>query len=667
MEKRPAAAEDLLRLRFAADPQISPDGRWIAYSLTYIEPESRAYKTELWLTGTDGGRNYRIAREAAKPAWSPDGKRLAFVSERSGTKQVWVMEDGLGEAEQLTTQRYGASEPSWSPDGSKILFLSPVGREDNPDILRREMTKEEKEKENRERQDRPYAAERLRYKMDDAGLLPPRSAQLWIIDVSTKEITQITGGEGDVKTPVWSPDGRQIAFTGNRLADPDRRPMVSDLYVVPAAGGEALRLTQSGGAAQTPAWSPDGREIAFLWNDLSHRLATLPKLCSVRPDGSAARYLAPGQELSLGVSANSDSRYGVSQPAPVWAADGHIYALASTEGRTNIYRVPENGGEFVPVSRLKGAVYAFSLERTGRKGVLAAGDPLSPGEIFSLDVPDGAAVCRTEINTAFLSGLELSAPEAFDCMSADGQRIQGWVMPPAGCRPGRKYPAVLEIHGGPHTMFGEAFFFEFQYICSQGYAVIYANPRGSHGYGQEFVRACCGDYGGMDYTDLMAATDCAIRRYLFIDPDRLGVTGGSYGGFMTNWIVTRTDRFRAAVTQRSISNWVGFAGSSDIGFFFAEEELGGTPWDDPEKMARFSPLSYVRNITTPLLIIHSEQDLRCPIEQAEQLYAALRRLDKTVRFLRFPGASHELSRSGKPPLRVERLKAIADWFGQHLG
>lgn len=289
-----------------------------------------------------------------------------------------------------------------------------------------------------------------------------------------------------------------------------------------------------------------------------------------------------------------------------------------------------------------------------------------PGEIFSLDIPSGTAVSRTDCNGTFLNGLTLSEPEGFECQSSDGRRIQGWVMAPVGCDPGRKYPAILEIHGGPHTMFGEAFFFEFQYLCSLGYAVIFANPRGSHGYGQEFVHACCNDYGGMDYADLMAATDDAVRRFPFIDPERLGVTGGSYGGFMTNWIVARTNRFRAAVTQRSISNWTSFTGSSDIGFYFTEEELGETPWSDPERMRRLSPLSYVQRIATPLLIIHSEQDLRCPIEQAEQLFTALRRLDRTVRFLRFPGSSHELSRSGKPVLRVERLKAIGDWFGIYL-
>jgi len=667
MEKRPVAAEDLLRLRFAADPRISPDGRWIAYSLTQIEPENRTYKTELWLTAAAGGQNYRVTKEGARPAWSPDGRRLAFVSDRSGTKQIWVLADGFGEAEQLTTMRYGASEPAWSPDGREVLFLSPTAPEDNADTLRREMSKEEKEKESKERQDRPYAAERLHYKQDDAGLVPPRTAQLWVIDVVTKDIRQLTDGDGDIKAPAWSPDGRYVAFVSNRLADPDRYPTVADLYVVPAAGGEPVRLTRSDGAAQQPAWSPDGREIAYLWNDLSYKLATLPKLCTICPDGTAGRCLTPQPDLGLAVTANSDSRYGVGPAAPVWTADGHIYVLASAAGETNIYRIPAAGGEFTAVTHFNGAIYAFSLDRAGRQGAAAAGDPLSPGEIFSLNLPDGAVGRRTEINTVFLAGLELSRPEAFDSRSQDGRRIQGWMLPPIGCRPGQQYPAILEIHGGPHTMFGEAFFFEFQLLASLGYAVLYANPRGSHGYGQEFVRACCGDYGGMDYADLMAVTAEAIRRYPLIDPARLGVTGGSYGGFMTNWIVTRTNRFRAAVTQRSICNWASFTGSSDIGFFFTEEELGGTPWTDPALLAQFSPISYVQNITTPLLIIHSEQDLRCPIEQAEQLYVALRRLDKTVRFLRFPGSSHELSRSGKPALRVERLKAIAEWFGRYLG
>jgi dipeptidyl aminopeptidase/acylaminoacyl peptidase len=240
-------------------------------------------------------------------------------------------------------------------------------------------------------------------------------------------------------------------------------------------------------------------------------------------------------------------------------------------------------------------------------------------------------------------------------------------MKPIGFEEGKKYPMVLEIHGGPHTMYSNSFFHEFQLLAAEGYVVLYTNPRGGHGYGQKFVDACRGDYGGKDYEDLMQGVDYALGSFNYIDKDRLVVTGGSYGGFMTNWIVGHTDRFKAAVTQRSISNWISFYGVSDIGYYFTEWQILGNAWDDVEKLWHHSPLKYVANIKTPLLILHSEKDYRCPIEQAEQLFIAIKRLGQTdTEFVRFPNSNHDLSRNGNPKLRIERLNRIVGWFNKYI-
>lgn len=272
----------------------------------------------------------------------------------------------------------------------------------------------------------------------------------------------------------------------------------------------------------------------------------------------------------------------------------------------------------------------------------------------------------TDANKDYLNRVTLSEPEEIQFTTSDGWPIQGWLLRPYGFKEGKKYPFVLEVHGGPHAMYGQTYFHELQLLAAKGYVVLYTNPRGSHGYGQKFVDACRGDYGGKDYRDLMEAVDYALKSYSFIDETRMGVTGGSYGGFMTNWIVSHTNRFKAAVTQRSISNWLSFYGVSDIGFFFTKWEHGYNLLENPEKLWDFSPLKYAKNVETPLLILHGEQDLRCPIEQAEQLFITLKHLKKEVEFVRFPGANHELSRSGEPQLRIERLNHICRWFEKHL-
>jgi len=664
--KRPVVAQDLLKLQFLADPQISPDGKKIAYAVAHIDEKENNYKTDLYLVNSQDKQAYRLTKNGNSPVWSPDGKKLAFISDRSGSRQIWVLTEGIGEAEQLTTMRYGASNAIWSPDGKKLLFISAVGADDKPEMLTKEMDKADKEKQAKERTDKGYWVDSLRYKFNGMGLLPKRTGQIWVLDLETKEVKQLTFGDYQVSSPAWAPCGQYIAFTSNRLPEPDMEPMISDLYLVPVAGGDLIKLTESNGHAAAPIWSLDGKEIVYLWHQGEFKGATLPKFYRIPAKGGQPVCLNNVMELPVGGTSNSDSHFGGSSMTPIWATNGYIYFAAADHGYANLYRLAAKGGDVEVVSELKGSIYSFSMDNQGKHAALAVAEPLTPGEVYSFDLDSKSAERLTAINDELLSSLALSTPEEFACKGVDGWDLQSWIMKPANFEPGRTYPAVLEIHGGPHTMFGDAFFFEFQLLCSRGYVVVYSNPRGSHGYGQKFVDACRGDYGGKDYGDLMAVMDWVVENVDYVDANRLGVTGGSYGGFMTNWIVGHTNRFKSAVTQRSISNWTSFTGASDIGSYFTENELNANPWDDPEQMVKFSPLTYVKNIETPLLIIHGEEDLRCPIEQAEQLYVFMRRLRKQVSFVRFPGSSHELSRSGKPSLRIERLNAIVDWMDKYI-
>lgn len=666
MMKRPVVAEDLLKLQFLSDPQISPCGNRIAYAKTHIDGASKEYKTDLYLVEVDSKEDRRIVVGAESPVWSPDGRHLVFISQRSGSRQLWLLRDGFGEAEQLTTMRWGVSNPSWSPDGKKLLFISAVGKEDTPESLRKEMSKEEREKLKKEQMDTPYVVDSLRYKMNGVGLLPKRTGQLFVLDLATKEVKQLTCGDYPINSPAWSPCSQYIAFVSNRLPDADFHPNISDLYVIPANGGEMVKLTGSNGSTSFPVWSLDGKEIVYLWHDRKYAGATLPKFYRISAQGGEPVCLNCQMELPVGITTNADSRYGGGSMQPVWATNGYIYFVAADKGYAHLYRLPAAGGEVEQVSDLPGAIYSFTLDSEGKKAAFAYTDVLNPGDLYVFDLLNKQHEQLTNVNAELLQGLALSTTEEFNCPSFDGVNIQGWVMKPINFEPDKKYPAILEIHGGPHTMFGNTFFFEFQLLCSRGYVVIYTNPRGSHGYGQKFVDGCRGDYGGGDYKDLMAAMDYCVANMAFIDENRLGVTGGSYGGFMTNWIVGHTNRFKAAVTQRSISNWTSFTGASDIGSYFTENEHKANPWDDPEQMVKFSPLTYVKNVETPLLILHGEEDLRCPIEQAEQLFVFLKRLGKTTQLIRFPGSNHELSRSGRPLLRIARLNAIVDWFDKYI-
>ncbi len=526
----------------------------------------------------------------------------------------------------------------WHPSGRQLFFAS--------------RTKEVKEGDSDVK-----VVNRLFYKLNDLGFFHDRWRHLYRIGLGQRRPTQVSKGAFDITGFDVSPDGRQVAFGANTARDADYT-FRKDLYVVPTKGGDPDRLTEGKGPIGAVRWSPDGQQVAFVGHDLRRRLATNQDVWVSDLEGGA-RNLTEALDRSVGNQLNSDSRaHGVELPLR-WTPDGEALTFGATDkGSCHLYTVRLDGAiETATQGDMSLEGYSFSADH----GVLAyaAMTDTTLADIFLRH--DGVERRLTRFNDRLLARLKLRKPQAFRFEASDGHPIEGWVL-----RGGRgRRPGVLEIHGGPRTTYGHAFELEFHLLAARGFHVLYTNPRGSQGYGEDFSAWIVGDYGDRDYKDLMEAVDYAVDRG-WVDPERMGVTGGSYGGLMTNWIVTQTDRFAAAVTQRSISNWQSFFGTSDIGYFFGEEEMEALPWDDPAKFTEKSPITHVKNVTTPLLIIHSEQDFRCPIEQAEQLFVALKRLRKEVELARFPDESHELSRSGQPRHRIERLERILGWMEGHI-
>ncbi len=584
-----------------------------------------------------------------------------------------------GEAQQLTKLKGGvAGEPVWSPDGTRIAFTrreapgevaaaTPAAQETAPDEPKSDVK----------------SFTRLHYKENGRGLWDGKYAHIWVVAVDGPEPRQVTSGDYDDGIPAWSPNGQWLAFAANRTADPDRTP-VSDVWVVPAGGGEPRRLTLSRGPVAQPAWSPDGERIAYYGHENQFRGATEGRLyvVQVSGEGAAPRDVLAGWDGGIGSGTGSDMM-GATMPAPMWTPDGKsLLFMASARGSSDLYRVDLDapagaaapapaGHSVVRLTSGKHALYGASADPNRTLVVAAIGTQTNPGDIFLIELgagaaPAGAGQARrlTEVN-AWLAGRIVVPSEEFALKGPDGGEVHGWIMQPAQPEPGAKYPLVLEIHGGPHGAYGYGFFLEFQVLAGRGFGVVYCNPAGSTSYGQEFVTLTKLDWGGRDYRDLMVAVDYAAGLN-WVDEKRLGVTGGSYGGYMTNWVVGQTKRFAAAVTCRSTCNRYSQFGTSDIGFYNGDFEFPGDPWDAPDFYLSHSPITFVKNVTTPVLFIHSENDLRCPMEQAEQFYTALRWLGGTAELVRFPDENHELSRSGQPIHRVERLERMAGWFSKYL-
>jgi dipeptidyl aminopeptidase/acylaminoacyl peptidase len=666
--------QDLYAIKLVEDPQITPDGERIAYVVAEIDREAYEYRRSIWIADASGAaepRRFTSGDNDSHPRWSPDGRSLAFVrtpagevkpknkEERDrgvGKPQLWVIPADGGEARQLTWLRDGAGDPIWSPDSTTIVFSAEVGEPDDREAADAQL--EEK------RVPAVRTIDRLWNRLDGKGWIYERRSHLFRIPAGGGEPEQLTDGDWDDGSPALSPDGRRIAFNSDRTQERWSWPG-NDVWVLELSSKRLTRMTDERVSAGPPAWSPDGRRLAFAASPRRESEGyTDLMLVDVDAPG-AGRKLTEDFKPTFEDTCIDDQRAGHGGPYLYWTIDGAaIYSQAAGRGSTLVYATPSEGGSPRVVIDGPRRVYGLSLDRDRRRIAFAGSDPATPGDLFVQDI-GGQPTQRTRLNADLFRDVELARPEEFSYKGADGWDIQGWIMRPT-VSDGQTPPAILEIHGGPAAMYGWSFFYEFQLLAAHGYAVIFTNPRGSTGYGRAFSNAVRNDWGGKDFQDVMAGLDTAVLKG-WVDPDRLGVGGGSYGGYMTNWIIGHTDRFKAAVTMRCVSNMATMFGYSDLGWFLTVDEMGGAvPWKNLDWLMERSPITYVDRIKTPLLILHSDNDLRCPIEEAEQLFTALKFLGREVKMIRFEGQTHDLSRNGHPRSRVIRLRHITGWFLRHL-
>jgi dipeptidyl aminopeptidase/acylaminoacyl peptidase len=642
---RPLKVDDLFALKSVGDPQISPDGASVAYTVRWLDPKADSADTDIYMVPFAGGAPLRLTsspKAETHPRFSPDGRSLAFLSGREGKKsQVWLLDRRGGEAVKLTDFKASVSDLAWSPDGKRLALVVGDVDPDDPDLD----DKAGGDKETTEKTPKPIVINRLQFLRDGEGFLRDFHEHLYVFDVAAKAATQITSGLYDDSDPVWSPDGRWIAFASNRTTDPDANDN-SDIFVVEAKAGQTPRAVTTTPTTDTePAFSPDGQWIAYV-------AGGDPKDIWYASNHVALVSFAGGEPRTLTADLDRNVEH------PRFSQDGQsIYFGLEEGGNQHLARIPVAGGAVERVIAGERVVETFEIARDGRIVVLES-TPQRPPEVSAVE---GGGLRRlTTTNDDFLQGIRLGEVKRFQATSADGTKIDAFLTLPPDAKPGKKLPTILRIHGGPTSQFNTAFQTEWQMLAAHGYAVVAANPRGSTGYGSAFSRAIWADWGNKDYDDVMAAVDGAIAQGV-ADPDRLGVGGWSYGGILTDHVITRTNRFKAATSGASEVNYLANYGTDHYQREW-EAELG-LPWKNPEGWMRISPFFKIEKVTTPTLILGGSDDVNVPLLNSEQLYQALRRLGRDTELVIYPGQSHGIS---KPSYQKDRYERYLAWYGKYL-
>ena len=640
----PITPQDVIyELTGVSEPSLSPDGAQLVFVRSRVDKEAMANRSRIMRMALPDGEAapFTGGPKDSAPRFSADAKSIAFLRpDEAGRNQIWMMPTAGGEARKLTSAPSAVTEFAWSPRSNALVFVSNVDPDAPPDGH------------DPAKDPRVRVARRIRYRFDTVGWQGDGFRQLFVVDALSGETRQLTSGEGDDGAPAWSPDGARIAFISDRAEDRDITGF-SEAYVVGTGGGQPELWSEGLPYSQNATWSPDGK-----------RLAVVGSPDEEISDGreSAIFVLEPGQPPKritgefLTVTTGSQMR---------WTDDDRLLFIASRQGESYLYEVPLSGGKLRKIGRGGAQHTLATFDASGSAAVVLSVPPSSSGDLYLSDVESGAQRQLTNYNQGYFEEHPAAALEKFT-MSRGGMEIQSRLWLPPDFDGSNKYPLVVDIHGGPHGAFYDTFEQRQQVLASAGYVVLCVNPRGSSSYGPDFLKAVLRDWGGEDYLDIMAAVDEVCSRP-YIDESRLGVHGYSYGGFMSSWIVGHTTRFGAAVVGAPCINLSSMYGTSDIGIRFGEMQWGGLRKDALDAFLEHSPLTYAPNVETPVLLLHGEDDLRCPIEQSEQYFVALKRLDKEVEFVRFPGCAHSMFRNAHPRMREEYLDRMLSWFNERIG
>jgi len=660
--QRPCRADDLYRIEIDSDPHMSPDGTHVVFVRQRVDRKTQRKLSNLWTVPVAGGTAHAFTQGDHvdhSPRFSPDGRTIAFLSNRADEKQfqVYLIPTGGGEARRLSEFSGAIQSVTWSRDGRQLALAHCAKDED---AIERDGDEQKKKLGTVSRR-----ITRLFFKLDELGYKPTERWQLWTIDVETGHSTQRTHTPNhDNLSPAWSADGCEILFVSNRSVDPDRETYADDLYWLSLADHTERRVNAPFGPKSLPSVSPDGRWIAYYGAEGKDPWA-LTRLWIAPTDGSElTRCLTKDSDVNISSDTINDVGSLPHLP-PTWSADGDtLYVHVAHHGRTRLCAVDRAGSMTDRISK-DGVVGAYSFDRNAQHVAYFEATMQNPGRIAVRDGFEGSDRVLVQSNEALLAELDLGTVEEVWFKGPDDNDLQGWILTPPGFDEHKQYPAILEIHGGPQTQYGHFFMHEFHVLAAHGYVVFFCNPRGGQGYGDAHCRGIANDWGNVDYADLMAWTDLVASRP-YVDEGRLGVTGGSYGGFMTNWIIGHTDRFKAAVTQRCVSNLISMWGSSDFCWAFQDWFGDRPPWEGFANYWRQSPMAYIGNARTPTLVIHSEGDMRCAIEQGEQIFVALKVLGVDTEMIRYPDEPHGLSRTGRTDRRIDRLGHIVRWFDTYV-